>query len=259
MQLSDTQREAWSRDGFLLMPSFLTATDLAALDGWVTEIASCPHREDRWMHHYEQIGDQRRLARSEFLIAFHDGMRRLLTEGAIPDTAAALLGEPVVLYKEKINYKHPGGGGYAAHQDAPAYAHASQHITCAIAVDGANAANGCLAFAPGRHTRGLIETDDLGCIAPAVAQGLPWIEVPMRAGDALFFGSYAPHRSASNRTASPRRNLYLTYNAAADGAHRETYYRDKRRALASRGGEESGSVRLSTIGHFRGKAVQGRD
>ena len=109
------------------------------------------------------------------------------------------------------------------------------------------------------HTRGLIETDDLGCIAPAVAQGLPWIEVPMRAGDALFFGSYAPHRSASNRTASPRRNLYLTYNAAADGAHRETYYRDKRRALASRGGEESGSVRLSTIGHFRGKAVQGRD
>jgi len=256
--LTDTQRDSWNRDGFLLMPGFLAAAATEALDGWVAEIASWPPQDDRWMHHYEQIGDQPRLARSEFLIAFHDGIRRLLTEGAVPETAAALLGEPVVLYKEKINYKYPGGGGYAAHQDAPAYAHADRHITCSIAVDAANAANGCLAFAPGLHTRGRIATDDQGCIAPAVAEDLPWVDVPMHAGDALFFGSYAPHRSTSNRTAAPRRSLYLTYNAAADGDHRETYYRDKRRALAHRGSEERGSAKLSTIGHFLGKAVKDR-
>lgn len=32
------------------------------------------------------------------------------------DAASAALGEQAVLFKEKINYKQPGGAGYAAHQ-----------------------------------------------------------------------------------------------------------------------------------------------
>ena len=37
--------------------------------------------------------------------------------------AAELLGDPegVWVFKERINYKLPGGGGFAPHQDAPAW------------------------------------------------------------------------------------------------------------------------------------------
>ena len=38
--------------------------------------------------------------------------------GRVIEAVGELLGEPAVLYKEKINYKYPGGGGYAAHQEA---------------------------------------------------------------------------------------------------------------------------------------------
>jgi len=57
------------------------------------------------------------------------GMRQRLS------IAGALLGEPAVLYKEKINYKLAGGAGYAPHQDAPAYPFIDVHVSCMVAVD----------------------------------------------------------------------------------------------------------------------------
>ena len=78
------------------------------------------------------------------------------------DVVSELMGEPAVLYKEKINYKYPGGGGYAAHQDAPAYEFVKFHITCLISVDAATPENGCLSFSPGQYEKGFIALDEKG-------------------------------------------------------------------------------------------------
>ena len=48
-------------------------------------------------------------------------------------------------------------------------------------------------------------------------------------GDAVFFDSYAPHRSQPNRTDQARRVLYITYNTRSEGDSREQYYADKRK------------------------------
>ena len=47
----------------------------------------------------------------------------------------------------------------------------------------------------------------------------------------VLFDAYVPHRSAPNLTDSPRRVLYLTYNKASEGDHRERYYADKRKSF----------------------------
>jgi ectoine hydroxylase-related dioxygenase (phytanoyl-CoA dioxygenase family) len=49
-------------------------------------------------------------------------------------------------------------------------------------------------------------------------------------GDAVFFDSFAPHRSQPNHTDQARRVLYITYNRAAEGDFRKQYYADKRRS-----------------------------
>lgn len=250
-QLSD-----WRQDGFLAVAGLLNADETIELRRWIEEVAAWPATKEGWLHHYEQTQSGVRLARSEYLLAFHDGLRKLLTTGIIPETAAQLLGEPVVLYKEKVNYKYPGGGGYAPHQDAPAYSFVKRHITCSIAVDPATLENGCLHFASGQHHNGLLPTKDNGCLPTDVANEFIWQAVPMQPGDALFFSSYAPHKSPTNSTDQPRRSLYLTYNAASEGDLREAYYQDKRRKLASSLPNEDGSNRISTIGHFEGKPVQ---
>jgi hypothetical protein len=52
---------------------------------------------------------------------------------------------------------------------------------------------------------------------------------PMVPGDVMFFDCFVPHQSQPNATAHQRRNVYLTFNRAADGEHRERYFADKRR------------------------------
>jgi len=249
--------EQWTAEGFVKLEGFLTPHELRQLQGWVDEIGSWPADPERWMHHSEQTDRGVCLARTENFATHHDGMRELLTKGRIVEVASQLLGQPAVLYKEKINYKYPGGGGYAAHQDAPAYAFIKNHITCSLAVDPATPENGCLFFVSGLHKTGLLPLDAVGCIDPKFAETLTWEAAPLAGGDALFFSSYAPHRSPPNLTNQPRRTLYLTYNALSEGDLREEYYADKRRGLAAAADRaDAESPRISMIGHFRGKAVR---
>lgn len=221
---------------------------------WVEEVSSWPPDDEKWMHHLEKTPDGPRLARTEYIIGFHDKLRDFLTKGHVPAAAGTLLGEPAVLYKEKINYKYPGGGGYAPHQDAPAYRFVKNHITCSIAIDESTPENGCLYFAAGKHRDGLLAMNDEWCIDEAVADMLDWQPVVMQPGDALFFSSYAPHKSPLNNSDKPRRSLYLTYNAAAEGDLREEYYAEKRREFAVQ--TPGDKVKISLVGHFQGQPVE---
>jgi ectoine hydroxylase-related dioxygenase (phytanoyl-CoA dioxygenase family) len=193
------------------------------------------------------------LCRSENFVPFHAGLRALLTTGTVLGTASALLGEPAVLYKEKINYKPPGGAGYAPHQDAPAYRFVETHVSCMVAVDDADDDNGCLEVVSRSHHE-LLPTASDGCLRADLAATLDWVSVPVRAGQTLWFHSRTPHRSGSNRSAVPRRALYPTYNAAAEGDLRDDYYRQKLREFAA-GPHADGRVQVSLIGDFQGRPV----
>ena len=184
---------------------------------------------------------------------FHDGLRALLCDGAILGAATALLGEQAVLYKEKINYKLAGGAGFAPHQDAPAYRFVETHVSCMVAVDDATTANGCLEVASGQHHE-LLPTDESGCIRADIVDALIWDPVEVRAGQTLWFHSRTPHRSGPNLSATPRRALYPTYNAAAEGDLRSDYYRQKQvELLAAEGAGDR--VAVSLIGDFQGRPV----
>ena len=218
-----------------------------ALPGWVDEVASWPAGEAQWLQHYEGTDTGPMLCRSENFVPFHDGLRALLCSGALVEVASALLGEPAVLYKEKVNYKQPGGAGYSPHQDAPAYRFVATHVSCMVAVDDALVGNGCLEVVSACHQE-LLPTDDTGCIRPDVADGLDWVPVEVQAGETLWLHSRTPHRSGPNLGSTPRRALYPTYNARREGDLRDAYYEQKAIELA-------GGSAVSLIGDFQGKTV----
>jgi hypothetical protein len=100
----------------------------------------------------------------------------------------------------------------------------------------------------------LLPTDDAGCIRADIVAALPWMPVEVRAGQMLWFHSRAPHRSGPNHSTVPRRALYPTYNAAAEGDLRADYYRQKQVELLA--AEHSGDrVPVSLIGDFQGRPV----
>jgi hypothetical protein len=235
-----------------LLTQVLDAAGVADVVRWVDEVSSWPDDGDGWLHYRELTDDGPKLCRTENFVPFHDGLRALLTTGPMLATAGALLGQPAVLYKEKINYKLAGGAGYAPHQDAPAYRFVETHVSCMVAVDDSLLGNGCLEVASGMHHE-LLATDEVGCIRADVVESLEWMPVEVRAGETLWFHSRTPHRSGANQSDSPRRALYPTYNASAEGDLRGDYYRQKLAELATE--NDTGRVAVSLIGDFQGRPV----
>lgn len=226
------------------------AERVAAIVGWADDVA---HMDDATgvLHHRERTRSGVQLCRSEDFVTRHPDLGRLLTTGVLVGTASILLGEPAALYKEKINYKLPGGAGFSAHQDAPAYRFIDTHVSCLVAIDDVDVENGCLEVASGVHHE-ILPMDERGCIRSDVADGLDWRPVPLRAGEVLWFDSRTPHRSGPNLSDRPRRALYPTYTIASAGDLRTAYYAAKRAAFAS---EPGGGARISLIGDFEGEVV----
>jgi Phytanoyl-CoA dioxygenase (PhyH) len=223
------------------------------LQVWADEVAAWPDGGG-WLHHRELTDAGPALCRTENMVPHHAGLRSMLCSGVLVDVAGALLGEPAVLYKDKLNYKLPGGAGYSAHQDAPAYRFVDVHVSCMVAIDDATESNGCLEVVSGAHDR-LWPTDDAGCIRADVVDSLQWQPLPVLAGDALWFHSRTPHRSGPNSSGRPRRALYPTYNARSEGDLREDYYRQRAAELAA-ASPAGDRVPVSLIGDFQGRPVQ---
>jgi 2-aminoethylphosphonate dioxygenase len=123
----------------------------------------------------------------------------------------------------------PGAPGFKAHQDQQAGwgRYAQIFVTAMVSIDSATLENGCLEIAPARHREGLLGEE----WKPLEETGLDLRTVPTGPGDVIFFDSFAPHASKPNFTDRPRRILYLTYNLASDGDHRDRYYNEKHAAF----------------------------
>src|SRR3954451_6266861 len=94
----------FERSGWVLL-DVLGAQDVDQRRVWVDEVASWPDGGGEWLHYREMTDDGPKLCRTENFVPFHGGLRALLCAGEVLGAASALLGEPAVLYKEKINYK----------------------------------------------------------------------------------------------------------------------------------------------------------
>ena len=140
-----------------------------------------------------------------------------------------LADEDMILFKEKLNYKLAGSGGYAPHLDSQAYTHIKDvhHLTMMIAIDPQDPSNGCLEVVPGSHNMHVpIASDNF--LDPSWIESQLWTPVSLQAGEAIVFGSYVAHRSSANTSKVDRRALFATYNCASEGDLREAYYQDRK-------------------------------
>jgi hypothetical protein len=246
----DGARQHFATRGWAAL-DVLPRSTRALLAAWSDEVASLPEATGV-LQHRELTDEGPQRCRSEHFVEVHAGLRELLTSGPMLEVAGALLGEPAVLYKEKINHKLPGGAGYSAHQDAPAYPLIATHVSAMVAIDDADEGNGGLEVVSACFDR-VLPLDGRGCVDRSIEAGLVWEPVGVPAGATLWFHSRTPHRSGPNRSARPRRALYPTYNAAREGDRRTEYYATKADAFAS--ATPGARALVSLIGDFEGRPV----
>jgi 2-aminoethylphosphonate dioxygenase len=125
----------------------------------------------------------------------------------------------------------PGGGGFEPHQDIqPGWDdYCPYFISVLVTIDESTVENGCLELAAGYHKQGMLG-EKWKPLTDAQLAGVEFVKYPMSPGDVAFFDCFVPHQSKPNLTSRQRRNLYLTFNRAADGDHRHNYFADKRKS-----------------------------
>ncbi|MFQ5660769.1 MAG: phytanoyl-CoA dioxygenase family protein [Gammaproteobacteria bacterium] len=229
--LTEQQISNFERDGFVLVNALYDRDEMGKITAWTREVSDYPEIAGKYMMYFEQSRldpDKRLLCRMEDIGPYHQGFNALFNDDRLKGCVSQLFGQEAILFKDKINFKMPGGDGFKAHQDVQAGwdSYAELHITALLTIDPCTRENGCLEIAAGQHTQGLIGER----WQPLDEDAHDYVALPTEPGDALFFDSFVPHRSGPNLTNQARRVLYVTYNRLADGDHRRQYYCDKRRS-----------------------------
>jgi len=220
------------RDGYVVARGFFDAEQIGNIAQWTAELAAAPEVSGRhWVYHEASVTqpERRVIQRIENFCPFHDGFSSLIEHGALRRWTGALMGGPVLLFKDKINFKMPGGAGFQPHQDQQAgwSKYAPIFMTAMVSIDAATIENGCLDIAPRRPGEGLIGEE----WTPLQEEQLTLRPLPTEPGDVVFFDSFVPHGSKANLTGTMRRVLYLTFNLAAHGEQRVRYFADKHAAF----------------------------
>ena len=233
--LTPSQLASWKQERILLLRGFLDPVEAARAQEWTTELASRPETPGKWMLYFEQTpaadGEHRTLCRIENFVPFHPGFADLLLGEQMLAAVSQLLGEKALLFKDKINFKLPGGAAFRAHQDGPAFSEFIDYsITMMLAIDAATPENGGLEVAKGRFSEALPQNPD-GTLSEETIAQIEFLPVPLYPGDALLFDSNVPHRSPANRGTSLRRAVFATFNRAMDGDLRDAYFCNKRKVF----------------------------
>jgi hypothetical protein len=238
-------------DTSVVIAAALADDDLAVLTAAAMEVAAWPAGSHVWGHYAEQTERGPAICRTENVSACRADVRQLV-DGPLHAIASVRLGADVTAFKDKINYKQPGGAGFLPHQDRTAYPGAPDVVSLLVAIDGCTEQSGCLWIAP--DVDHALPTDDRGVVEEHVSDALDWEMVELTPGDALIIDGYAPHRSGANETRRARRVLVASYAPTASGYTRTEYY-EARAAAMTESTAQDGRFRISTHADFAGEEV----
>ena len=225
--LTDEQVESYQRDSYVILRHLLTPEEKKDFVRIIGELENWPVSDDKWFTYYELVNGEKRLSRLEGFYEFHNDMVEYV-KGKLGQAASDLLNEEAVVFKDKINFKYPGGVGYDAHQDGVSWAMFEQyfHLSALVPADPMTLRNGCLQLVAGKFGKlpWLPQKEKNGDIQEEIAREFKWDPVICDAGTVVMFNSHVPHKSDVNETDEKRRALYITWNGISLGDTRHKYY-----------------------------------
>ena len=236
--LTAAQAEKFWKDGYLVLPAFLSDGDvsalrdsLAVLDDWVQA-----HSHPDFTHEPDSRDLERTVIRKITNIHVHGGApwRELMERSDVLDLFEDLIGPDIAFHHSKAMMKPPHEGSAKPwHQDLPegfispdeadrlrplGNGLQPEHVPVVAIqyyVDDSTLENGCIQVVPGSHRRGLFEDPlDESLIDPAEVVAA---EVP--AGGALLFHCLTYHYSAPNTSPNWRRGMVFEYMAPTVGVN----------------------------------------
>ncbi|KAM0146144.1 hypothetical protein ACHAQE_010884 [Botrytis cinerea] len=227
----------FEENGYLVITNALNEQEIENHKFWAQTAHDLPRVKEACDYlQYDEINNngERVLCRVENFTTAVPGFNSLLRGMKLVSIVSQLANGHMVLFKDKLNYKFAGSGGFAAHVDRAGYGAFSnlKHLSIAIAIDPANQKNGGMEVVSGSHKMKIpIGADKT--LEKSWVEAQEWIPVNLEAGDILIFGTSFAHRSGPNNSTDDRRVLYATYNRAVDGDNHDAYYLERAKRYPS--------------------------
>ena len=225
----DFYKKEYEKDGYVLIKDFFSLEEANNIIKYADDLESWKEEKYKWMIYFENNSNKK--ARIENFINYHPNLKNILNDRLLP-VINKIYGDNLVLFKDKLNWKYGGGGGFKAHQDQPAWDDFSPNrfVSLALFANNSTIDNGCLQFVSECHNNGIYDYDKEGSgeIKINEQHKLLWKHIESTPRDILIFDSFTPHRSDSNTTSNPRRIFYFTFNSESYGDLYSGYLKRKR-------------------------------
>ena len=208
-------RDIFNKNGYVVIKNFFSEEDASKIEEYANELEKWEEQKYKWMIFFEN-NEEKIKSRLENFIYYHDDLKKFITT-RVKDAVDDMYNKKMVLFKDKLNWKYGGGKAFKAHQDHPAWTdfEPDRYMTVALFANKTTIDNGCLEF--GYRNSKITSlckynNNGQGELDSKVEQELNWKLEETTPRDLLFFDSFVPHRSDSNKTDSSRRIFFLTYN-----------------------------------------------
>jgi ectoine hydroxylase-related dioxygenase (phytanoyl-CoA dioxygenase family) len=220
--LSEEQIASYQRNGYIQLLDVLSKDDLADARAAVARVLD--HALDRGHDLSGQNAEYDKVFVQKInLWQVDEGIRRHTFSPKLAEIARRLTrASHVRLWHDQVLVKNPGDSKPSPwHQDFPYWPiREIGGLSCWMALDDVDEANGCMAFVPGSHWYGVLEPirltdpqDLFGLVpkdSPVGAEFKPIFQ-PMPAGSCTFHNALTFHYAGPNTTDRPRRALVTIY------------------------------------------------
>ena len=233
--LSQAQKDAFWRDGFLVVENAVTAAQLAALRSEITDWVEasrahkapfgppCVDGRPRFDMGTEHSAEKPALRRINNPSDISDAYLEVMRDSRMTDMVADLIGPDVKFHHCKINLKLTGAKTEVLyHQDFAYTPHTNDDVVTALLfLDDIDETNGALTVVPGSHKGPMYSLFDgarfTGAVAPETEQTLLAQSIPCYgpAGAVCLMHTKLAHGSSANAGNKPR-GLYICVYSAAD-------------------------------------------
>ena len=220
--VTQSQIDAYRRDGFVIIDKFLSTDDLAH---WRTAVDhAVRERGNTRVFGHEEFNDTNEFYNNVFVQRVNlwrsdDAMRELMLDPRLGEMAAILAGvDGIRIWHDQALIKQPWANPTSWHLDNPYWSFDSPDaISIWVALDDATLENGCLYFLPGTHKSATYDNvgigPNMGDLFSVYGEwaGLTPVAAAMKAGSCSFHNGLVAHAAGANMTPGLRRAMSCAY------------------------------------------------
>jgi phytanoyl-CoA hydroxylase len=229
--LTDTHRETYARDGFVVIPSVFSAAETSAYRDHFMRLRETAREGDFSGVNATESDPLKKFPRMIHMHRWDEISLNWMLEPRINTILTDLLGREPFAVQTMLYFKPPGARGQALHQDN--YYLRVQPGTCMaawMALDDCDEDNGCMQLVPGSHTWPILcptsadTTQSFTDVTVPLPEGTIAQPAVMRAGDVLFFHGSLVHGSNPNTTTDRFRRSLIAHYIEGDAVQVGRWY-----------------------------------